>query len=66
MPAKRRTTAKQKAAARRNLVKARKKWKSMSHKSRKAAMPSRKKRRTVRKTTKRRTARKTTKRKKRR
>ncbi len=44
MAKKRRTTAKQKAAARRNLVKARKKWKSMSHKSRKAAMPSRKRR----------------------
>jgi hypothetical protein len=45
MPKKRRTTAKQKAAARRNLVKARKKWKSMSHRARKAAMPSRKRRR---------------------
>jgi len=45
MPAKRRTTAKQKAAARKNLVKARKKWKGMSHKARKAAMPNRKKRR---------------------
>jgi len=46
MPArkKRKTTAKQKAAARRNLVKARKKWKGMSHKSRKAAMPSKKRR----------------------
>jgi len=44
MPAKRRTTAKQKAAARKNLVKARKKWKGMSHKARKAAMPSKKRR----------------------
>jgi hypothetical protein len=54
MPARRRTTAKQKAAARKNLVKARKKWKGMSHKSRKAAMPSRKKRKTAKKTTKKR------------
>ncbi len=45
MPAKRRTTAKQKAAAKRNLVKARKKWKGMSHKARKAAMPNKKRRR---------------------
>ena len=45
MPARRRTTAKQKAAAKRNLVKARKKWKGMSHKARKAAMPSKKRRR---------------------
>jgi len=45
MPRKRRTTAKQKAAARRNLVKARKKWKGMSHRARKAAMPSKKRRR---------------------
>jgi hypothetical protein len=53
MPAKRRTTAKQKAAARKNLVKARKKWKGMSHKARKAAMPGRKKRRTAKRTVKR-------------
>jgi hypothetical protein len=58
MPAKRRTTAKQKAAARKNLVKARKKWKGMSHKARKAAMPSRKKRKTARKTTRRTTKKK--------
>jgi hypothetical protein len=45
MPARRRTTAKQKAAAKKNLVKARKKWKGMSHKARKAAMPSKKRRR---------------------
>ena len=45
MPAKRRTTAKQKAAARRNLVKARKKWKGMSSRARKAAMPNKKRRR---------------------
>ena len=38
--AKVRTTAKQKSAARKNLVKARKKWKGMSSKSRKAAMPN--------------------------
>ncbi len=45
MPArKRRTTAKQRAAAKRNLVKARKKWKSMSKRARKAAMPNRKRR----------------------
>ena len=35
------TTAKQKRAAKRNLVKARKKWKHMSHKARKKAMPNR-------------------------
>lgn len=44
MPAKRKTTAKQKAAARKNLVKARKTWKGMTHKARKAAMPNKKKR----------------------
>jgi hypothetical protein len=44
MARKRRTTAKQRAAARRNLVKARRKWKGMSHKARKAAMPGRKRR----------------------
>ena len=43
MAKKRKTTAKQKTAARKNLVKARKKWKGMSHKARKAAMPSKKK-----------------------
>ena len=43
MAKKRRTTAKQKTAAKKNLVKARKKWKGMSHKARKAAMPGRKK-----------------------
>ena len=55
MPAKRkrRTTAKQKAAARRNLVKARKKWKGMSHKARAKAMPGKKRKRTAKKTTKR-------------
>ena len=42
--ARRRTTARQKSAARRNLVKARKKWKGMSHKARKAAMPNKKRR----------------------
>ena len=56
MPKKRKTTAKQKAAARKNLVKARKKWKSMSHKSRAKAMPRRKT--TRKKTTKRKTTRK--------
>ncbi len=40
MPKKRRTTAKQRAAAKKNLVKARKKWKGMSHKARKKAMPN--------------------------
>ncbi|MDD5012213.1 MAG: hypothetical protein PHQ66_01020 [Candidatus Nanoarchaeia archaeon] len=45
------TTAKQKTAARQNLVKARKKWKGMTSKARKAAMPN-KKRRTAKKTTK--------------
>ncbi len=42
MPAKRRTTAKQKAAARKNLAKARRKWKTMSPRARKAAMPNKK------------------------
>jgi len=46
-----RTTAKQKTAARKNLVKARKKWKGMTHKARKAAMPSKKKRTTTKKKT---------------
>jgi hypothetical protein len=45
MPAKKKTTAKQKTAARKNLVKARKKWKGMTHKARAKAMPSKKKRR---------------------
>lgn len=44
MPAKRRTTAKQKAAAKKNLVKARKKWKGMTHKARAKAMPNKKRR----------------------
>jgi len=35
-------TAKQRRAAKRNLVKARKKWKHMSHKARAKAMPGRK------------------------
>jgi hypothetical protein len=42
-----RTTAKQKSAARKNLVKARKKWKGMTHKARKAAMPNKKRRKTT-------------------
>ena len=37
-------TARQKAAAKRNLVKARKKWKRMSHRARAAAMPNKKRR----------------------
>ena len=39
------TSKKQKAASRRNIRKARAKWKKMSSKARKATMPSRKKRR---------------------
>ncbi len=50
MVAKRRTTAKQKTAARKNLVKARKKWKGMTHKARKAAMPNRKRKTPAKKT----------------
>lgn len=38
---KRRTSAKQKAAARRNIAKARRKWQRMSKAARKKAMPSR-------------------------
>ena len=58
-PARRKTTAKQKTAARKNLVKARKKWSGMTHKARKAAMPNRKRKTT---TTKKKTS--TTKKKK--
>jgi len=47
MVAKKRTTAKQKTAARKNLVKARKKWKGMTHKARKAAMPNKKRKKTT-------------------
>ena len=43
--AKHRMTAKQRAAALRNLRKARAKWKRMSHRARKAAMPNKKRRR---------------------
>ena len=52
MPAKRKTTVKQKAAARKNLVKARKKWKGMTHKARAKAMPGKTRKRTAKKTTK--------------
>ena len=45
MPHRRRTTHKQKVAARKNLIKARRKWKRMSHAARARAMPSRKHRR---------------------
>ena len=41
--ARKRTTAKQRAAARRNIKKARKKWMSMSAKARRKAMPARRK-----------------------
>jgi len=51
MVTKARTTAKQKTAARKNLVKARKKWKGMTHKARKAAMPNKKRKTATKKKT---------------
>ena len=60
MPAKkRRTTAKQKTAARKNIKKAQKKWQGMSSKARKKAMPNpSRKKPTKRKVSKKKTTRK--------